>query len=121
MADAVATVTCIVDQLAWISFVNAPIGLVTAILALRLLDHDRDIGFGRGVHVLGAVLITSALMLLVYTIVKPAAESGWASGRTLALLAFVIAAGLCLRRSRLPSPSCRGRPGGRNSSVGPTG
>ena len=69
---------------------------MTAILALRLLDHDRDIGFGRGVHVLGAVLITSALMLLVYTIVKPAAESGWASGRTLALLAFVIAAGLVL-------------------------
>ena len=69
----------------WIFFVNVPIGLLTAILALRLLDHDRGIGFGKGADVLGAVLITSALTLLVYTIVKPAAESGWGSGRTLGL------------------------------------
>ena len=69
----------------WIFFVNIPIGIATAVLALRLLDKDKGIGFGRGADVLGAVLITSALMLLVYTIVKPAADYGWGSGRTLAL------------------------------------
>jgi EmrB/QacA subfamily drug resistance transporter len=69
----------------WIFFVNLPIGVATAVLALRLLDKDEGIGFGRGADVLGAVLITSALMLLVYTIVKPAADYGWGSGRTLAL------------------------------------
>ena len=69
----------------WIFFVNIPIGIATAVLALRLLDKDRGIGFGRGADVLGAVLITGALMLLVYTIVKPAADYGWGSGRTLAL------------------------------------
>jgi EmrB/QacA subfamily drug resistance transporter len=75
----------------WIFFVNIPIGIVTAFLALRLLEKDKGIGFGRGADVLGAVLITSALMLLVYTIVKPAAESGWGSGRTLGLGAAALA------------------------------
>jgi EmrB/QacA subfamily drug resistance transporter len=75
----------------WIFFVNIPIGVATALLALRLLDKDRGIGFGRGADVLGAVLITGALMLLVYTIVKPAADYGWGAGRTLALGAAAVA------------------------------
>ena len=75
----------------WIFFVNIPIGIATAVLALRLLDKDKGIGFGRGADVLGAVLITGALMLLVYTIVKPAADYGWGSGRTLALGAASLA------------------------------
>ena len=75
----------------WIFFVNVPIGVVTAALALRLLAPDRGIGFGRGADVLGAVLSTAALMLLVYTIVKPAAEDGWGSGRTLGLGAVALA------------------------------
>jgi EmrB/QacA subfamily drug resistance transporter len=69
----------------WIFFVNIPIGVVTALLARRLLDGDEGIGFGRGADIAGAVLITSSLMLAVYTIVKPAAEDGWGSGRALAL------------------------------------
>jgi EmrB/QacA subfamily drug resistance transporter len=69
----------------WIFFVNIPIGVVTALLARRLLDGDEGIGFGRGADVAGAVLITSSLMLGVYTIVKPAAEDGWGSGWALAL------------------------------------
>src|ERR671912_54523 len=32
----------------WIFFVNVPVGLVTAILALRLLDRDRGIGLAQG-------------------------------------------------------------------------
>jgi EmrB/QacA subfamily drug resistance transporter len=69
----------------WIFFVNIPIGIATAVLATRLLVNDKGIGFGEGADVLGAVLITASLMLLVYTIVKPAAEQGWGSGRTLTL------------------------------------
>jgi MFS family permease len=69
----------------WIFFVNVPIAIVTATLAMRLLDRDEGIGFGEGADVGGATLITSALMLGVYTIVKPAADYGWGSGRTLAL------------------------------------
>jgi predicted MFS family arabinose efflux permease len=69
----------------WIFFVNIPIGAVTAALAARLLQRDSGIGFGKGADVPGAVLITSALMLGVYTIVKPAAEDGWGASTTLAL------------------------------------
>jgi EmrB/QacA subfamily drug resistance transporter len=75
----------------WIFFVNVPIGIVTAALALRLLERDRGAGFGRGADVLGALLITGALMLLVYTIVKPAAEDGWGASRTLAFAAGAVA------------------------------
>jgi EmrB/QacA subfamily drug resistance transporter len=68
----------------WIFFVNIPIGIATAVFAMRLLDRDTGIGFGGGADIPGAVLITSALMLSTYTIVKPAAEDGWGAGRTLA-------------------------------------
>jgi EmrB/QacA subfamily drug resistance transporter len=67
----------------WIFFINIPIGVATAVAAVRLLPADRGIGFGRGADLPGAVLITAALMLGVYTIVKPAAELGWGSGQTL--------------------------------------
>jgi EmrB/QacA subfamily drug resistance transporter len=69
----------------WIFFVNVPVGIATAILAGRLIEADRGIGFRDGADVPGAVLITSSLMLGVYTIVNPAAEYGWGAGRTLAL------------------------------------
>jgi EmrB/QacA subfamily drug resistance transporter len=75
----------------WIFFVNIPIGILTAVLATRLLDHDAGIGLGEGTDVPGAVLITSALMLGVYTIVKPATDYGWGAGRTLALGGFSLA------------------------------
>ena len=58
---------------------------------MRLLDRDEGIGFGGGADVPGAVLITSSLMLGVYTIVKPAADDGWGSGQTLGLGAVSLA------------------------------
>ncbi|MFI7642024.1 MFS transporter [Nonomuraea sp. NPDC049400] len=69
----------------WIFFVNIPIGLATGVASVRLLPRDRGAGLGRGADLLGAVLITAALMLGVYTIVKPAAELGWGSAQTLSL------------------------------------
>ncbi|MEA2494674.1 MAG: hypothetical protein QOJ29_2585, partial [Thermoleophilaceae bacterium] len=69
----------------WIFFINIPIGIATAIMASRLIQSDEGIGLGQGADISGAVLITSSLMLSVYTIVKPAAEYGWGSGRALAL------------------------------------
>src|SRR5215212_9957354 len=90
----------------WIFFVNIPIGIATAVLAMRLLENDKGIGFGRGADVLGAGLITGSLMLLVYTIVKPAADNGWGSGRTLAFGA----AGLALLAAFLVRESTAGNP-----------
>jgi EmrB/QacA subfamily drug resistance transporter len=75
----------------WIFFVNVPIAIVTALMARRLIEKDRGIGFGQGADVLGALLITSALMLLVYTIVEPAAVDGWGATTTLSLFAGSLA------------------------------
>ena len=63
----------------WIFFVNLPIGVATGLLAARLVDRDEGIGLEKGADVPGAVLVTSSLMLGVYTIVE-AANYGWGSG-----------------------------------------
>jgi EmrB/QacA subfamily drug resistance transporter len=90
----------------WIFFVNIPIGLVTALLALRLLDRDKGIGLARGADVPGAVLITGALMLGVYTIVKPAAEHGWGNQRTLMFgaVALLLLAAFVAREATARNP-----------------
>jgi EmrB/QacA subfamily drug resistance transporter len=75
----------------WIFFINVPIGIATAVLATRLLPRDKGSGLAAGADVLGAVLITGALMLLVYTLVKPAADQGWGATETLGLGALSIA------------------------------
>ncbi len=90
----------------WIFFVNVPIGIATAVLAMRLIDPDVGIGFGDGADVPGAVLITGSLMLGVYTIVEPAAEYGWGAGRTLALgvLSLALLAAFVAREATARSP-----------------
>jgi EmrB/QacA subfamily drug resistance transporter len=75
----------------WIFFVNIPIGIATGLLARRLLAHDQGIGLSQGADIAGAALITAALMLGVYTIVKPAAQLGWGATRTLELGAISVA------------------------------
>src|SRR3954467_638990 len=54
----------------------------------------------------GAVLITGALMLAVYTIVKPAAENGWGATSTLTLLAVAAAllVAFVIRESHAKTP-----------------
>src|ERR1700732_4384599 len=69
----------------WIFFVNLPIGIATAVAAPRPGPHAPGIGLREGADFPGAVLITSALMLGVYTIVGPAAKDGWGSQTTLLL------------------------------------
>jgi EmrB/QacA subfamily drug resistance transporter len=90
----------------WIFFVNLPIGVVTAVLAVRLIEKDKGIGMGRGTDVPGAVLITAALMLGVFTIVKPAAELGWTAPRTIALglLTLTLLACFIVREATAANP-----------------
>ena len=90
----------------WIFFVNVPIGIVTALLAQRLVPDDKGIGLRQGADILGAVLITTCLMLTVYTIVKPAAEDGWGSAQALVLLAvsLLLLAAFIVRESRAATP-----------------
>jgi EmrB/QacA subfamily drug resistance transporter len=74
----------------WIFFVNVPIGIVAAGLAMRLVASDRGIGLARGADVTGAVLVTAALMLGVYTIVE-VVDYGWGSAHTLGFGALSLA------------------------------
>jgi EmrB/QacA subfamily drug resistance transporter len=75
----------------WIFFVNLPIGVATALAARRLVPPHPGIGLRAGADVPGALLITGALMLGVYTIVDPAAKQGWGATSTLLLGAASIA------------------------------
>jgi EmrB/QacA subfamily drug resistance transporter len=90
----------------WIFFINIPIGIATGLLAIRLLEPQEGIGFGGGADVPGAVLITSSLMLGVYTIVKPAADLGWGSAQALGLGAASLAllAAFVVREARTSNP-----------------
>ncbi|MGW4533774.1 DHA2 family efflux MFS transporter permease subunit [Nocardia sp. NPDC004340] len=89
----------------WIFLINVPIGLATVVLALRVVPADRGIGFGAGVDVLGAVLVTSGLMLGIYTVVG-IAEHGWLAARTLtlALVSALLLAGFLVRQATAPAP-----------------
>jgi EmrB/QacA subfamily drug resistance transporter len=90
----------------WIFFVNVPIGLATVLAAVRLLPAGTRLGIRAGADVPGAVLITSALMLAVYTIVVPAAEHGWAAASTLACggVSIALVAGFVVRESTAAAP-----------------
>jgi len=53
----------------WIFFVNVPIGVLAWVLGARWIAHEEGLGLRAGADVPGAVLVTGALMLGVYTIV----------------------------------------------------
>jgi EmrB/QacA subfamily drug resistance transporter len=90
----------------WIFFVNLPIGAVTAIAARRLIFQDRGVGLRAGADVPGAVLITGAMMLGVFTIVDPAAQQGWLAAKTLGLGACSLAllGGFVIRQRTARNP-----------------
>src|ERR687890_238540 len=90
----------------WIFFVNVPVGIATAVLAGRLIEGEKGIGFGDGADVAGAALVTGSLMLGVYAIIGPAAEYGWGSGRTLAIgaLSLVLLAAFVAREATARNP-----------------
>ncbi|GAA0395090.1 MFS transporter [Acrocarpospora corrugata] len=74
----------------WIFFINLPIGLATIALAIRALPADRGAGLAAGADVLGAALVTSGLMLGIYTVVK-IEQYGWLAAHTLGLGAISLA------------------------------
>ncbi|MFL5858501.1 MAG: DHA2 family efflux MFS transporter permease subunit [Solirubrobacteraceae bacterium] len=89
----------------WIFFVNLPIGIATALLALRVVERDEGVGIERGADLPGAALVTSALMLGVYTILE-AGSHGWGSLHTLGLGAVSLALlfAFVARQARVSNP-----------------
>jgi EmrB/QacA subfamily drug resistance transporter len=76
----------------WIFFVNVPVGAVAAFAGIRLLDETPGIGLLAGADWLGAVLVTTGLMLAVYAIVEHGSSAAPVTGPVAAalLIAFVI-------------------------------
>jgi EmrB/QacA subfamily drug resistance transporter len=89
----------------WIFFINLPIGLASALLAVRVLEPDTGLGLRAGADAFGAALVTAGLMLGVYTIVETD-RFGWTSARTLACaaLAVILLAGFVARQAGAASP-----------------
>ena len=89
----------------WIFFVNGPIGIAAAVLSARLLQTDRGVGLGKGADVAGAILVTAALMLGVYTIVETT-QYGWTSLHTLGFgaVSVVLLAGFIARQATASNP-----------------
>jgi EmrB/QacA subfamily drug resistance transporter len=73
----------------WIFFVNVPIGIVTAIAAVRLVPESRANLEHRTFDLAGAVTVTGGLVVLVFAIVKAQAWN-WGSSRIIALLSVSV-------------------------------
>src|SRR5687767_3519844 len=89
----------------WIFFVNVPIGILTALLARKLVPARDGLGLKAGADVPGAALLTGGLMLGVYTILQ-VYEQGWGSVQTLGLGAVAIGliAAFVARQARIANP-----------------
>jgi EmrB/QacA subfamily drug resistance transporter len=73
----------------WIFYVNVPVGVAAFVLAPRLLRESRDTTV-KSFDALGAVLVTSGLVTLVYAITQ-SGTYGWASSRTIGVIAAAVA------------------------------
>jgi EmrB/QacA subfamily drug resistance transporter len=70
----------------WVFFVNTPITFAAAAIASTLLIESRSESAKRHFDTFGAVTVTAALSLLVYTMVRTD-ENGWGSATTIGLFA----------------------------------
>jgi EmrB/QacA subfamily drug resistance transporter len=88
----------------WIFFINVPVGLAAVALTPMLLAESRDTGI-RSFDAPGAVLVTSGMVTLVYTITQ-ANQYGWGSLETIGLfsLAGVLLAAFAAWESRVKEP-----------------
>jgi EmrB/QacA subfamily drug resistance transporter len=89
----------------WIFLINLPIGVAALALAVRVLPNDRGLGFAAGADVVGALLVTTGLVVGIYAVVK-VEENGWTSAPTLGLggLAVVLLAAFIARQATTPNP-----------------
>jgi EmrB/QacA subfamily drug resistance transporter len=89
----------------YIFYLNVPIGAAALLLARRVVPESRLHGVRRRYDVPGAVTVTGALVMLVYAI-SQAPAAGWASVRTLSLLAAAAAllAGFVVVETRAQAP-----------------
>ena len=93
----------------WVFVLPAPVALIVLIAGIKLVPGgERAARIRQGFDALGAVTITAAMLLLVYTLVN-AANVGWASTRTLASFAgaATFLATFVIREQRTSTPLVR--------------
>jgi len=93
----------------WVFFLPVPLALITLVAATRLVPAGPPpVRIGRRFDVAGAVSLTSAMLLLVFTLVE-APTAGWSSGRTLGsfAIAAAILAVFVLHEQRTEAPLVR--------------
>jgi MFS family permease len=81
----------------WIFFVNLPVGLAAWLAAWRVLPADQGLGLRAGADVLGALLVTSGIMLAVFAI---ASRADWWTG----LVAVALLAAFAARQATARTP-----------------
>jgi EmrB/QacA subfamily drug resistance transporter len=89
----------------WIFLINLPIGIAVAYMAKRLVANPDGIGLSEGADFPGALLLTSSLMLGVFTILQ-IENWGWGDSRTLILSAIsaILLALFIFRQARIANP-----------------
>ncbi|MDT4891510.1 MAG: hypothetical protein QOE97_545 [Pseudonocardiales bacterium] len=70
----------------WVMFVNPPASVLVLLGIFALLDDERPARARGAFDLLGSVLVTTAMLLLVFTLVK-APDEGWGSTTTVLRLA----------------------------------
>jgi EmrB/QacA subfamily drug resistance transporter len=76
----------------WCFLINVPIAIVALFLVPKFVQESRTEGKSRHFDALGAVLVTSSLMMLVYALTQ-ANNKGWDSGQT---VGFLIGSGVLM-------------------------
>jgi EmrB/QacA subfamily drug resistance transporter len=89
----------------WVLFVNVPLSAVALIGAFALLTRDRIRARLANFDALGAILVTSGMLLLVYGLVK-APDVGWSTARTIGTLtgAAVLLVAFVVNELRVANP-----------------
>src|SRR3954468_6490868 len=89
----------------WIFFINIPVGIATAVLAMRYIGASRGLGVRAGADIPGAALLTGSLMLGVYTILQ-VGENGWGSTETPppGAISIALLVGFVTRQARIETP-----------------
>lgn len=89
----------------WVFFINAPVGVLAVVLAVPLIEPDVGLGLRAGADVVGALLVTSGVMLGAYAILG-VGDHGWGSAHTLGsgTLAVVLLAGFVVRQATATRP-----------------
>jgi EmrB/QacA subfamily drug resistance transporter len=89
----------------WVLLVNEPVSLLALAAIFRLIADDRRRPDLKRLDLRGAVLTTSGMLLLVFTLIK-APDVGWGAGRTIGGLAaaFALLAAFVVNEQRSDNP-----------------